>query len=117
MKFIVDAQLPKSLSEFLKHRGHDSIHTIELPLRNATEDPELERITVAEQRVLITKDTDFEESFLLQRLPPKLVLVTTGNITNDDLLSLFSRILDIIVTMLGTNSFVEIDKEKITIRY
>ena len=30
MKFIIDAQLPISLSNLLKSRGQDSIHTLEL---------------------------------------------------------------------------------------
>ena len=38
MKFIIDAQLPISLSNLLKSRGHDSIHTLELPDKNKTKD-------------------------------------------------------------------------------
>ena len=38
MKFIVDAQLPRSLSDFLKSSGFDSIHTLELPEMNRTGD-------------------------------------------------------------------------------
>jgi predicted nuclease of predicted toxin-antitoxin system len=30
LKFIVDAQLPKRLSDFLNSNGYSSIHTIEL---------------------------------------------------------------------------------------
>ena len=38
MKFIIDAQLPKSISEWLNAIGHDSIHTMELPGANSTTD-------------------------------------------------------------------------------
>ncbi len=38
MKFIVDAQLPKSLSDLLNSRGFDSIHTLDLPNKNSTSD-------------------------------------------------------------------------------
>ena len=31
LRFIIDAQLPKTLSDFLKDNGHNSIHTPELP--------------------------------------------------------------------------------------
>ena len=34
MKFIVDAQLPKSLARFLSERGFDAIHTLDLPRKN-----------------------------------------------------------------------------------
>ena len=35
MKFIVDAQLPKSLTRLLAELGHDAIHTLDMPERNA----------------------------------------------------------------------------------
>ena len=44
MKFIVDAQLPKSLARFLSKRGFDAIHTLDLPGENATDDREINRI-------------------------------------------------------------------------
>ena len=41
MKFLVDAQLPKTLSDFLKWKGHDSVHSSELPMKNSTSDKDL----------------------------------------------------------------------------
>jgi len=41
MKFIVDAQLPKKLSELLVKKGFDSLHTLDLPNNNATTDNEI----------------------------------------------------------------------------
>lgn len=41
MKFLVDAQLPKRLSDFLVTKGFDSIHTLQLDNRNATQDSEI----------------------------------------------------------------------------
>lgn len=38
MKFIVDAQLPKSLSQLLINLGYDSIHTLDLPDKNKSTD-------------------------------------------------------------------------------
>lgn len=40
MKFLVDAQLPRHLSHWLKQRGHDSLHTLDLPDGNRTSDLE-----------------------------------------------------------------------------
>lgn len=34
MKFIVDAQLPIALSDFLNQKGFDSIHTLNMPEGN-----------------------------------------------------------------------------------
>ena len=52
MKFIVDAQLPKSLSDFLKWKGFDSLHTLELPDKNRTSDITISKLSVDENRIL-----------------------------------------------------------------
>ena len=38
MKFLIDAQLPVRLSQFIKTAGYDTIHTRDLPQQNATPD-------------------------------------------------------------------------------
>lgn len=59
MKFIVDAQLPKSLFDFLKQKGFDSIHTLELPDKNKTKDGQIAQLANEEGRIVVSKDTDF----------------------------------------------------------
>ena len=115
MKFIVDAQLPLSLSTLLKSRGHDSIHTLDLPAKNKTKDNYITNISIEEKRILITKDSDFLESFLVQGRPPKLILIRTGNIGNKELNELFDKHLDRISSLMGANSLVEITKTEIVI--
>jgi len=51
MKFIVDAQLPKSLATFLLEKGFDAIHTSDLPDGNETKDSEIKRLSAAENRI------------------------------------------------------------------
>ena len=69
MKFLIDAQIPKKLALFLKKNGFDAIHTSQLPDKNRTKDREINRISVEERRVLITKDADFIESILISNKP------------------------------------------------
>ena len=57
MKFIIDAQLPRQIAQLLLLAGHDVIHTSEMPMGNRTPDSLLNRISVNEQRILITKDS------------------------------------------------------------
>jgi predicted nuclease of predicted toxin-antitoxin system len=64
MKFIVDAQLPRRLAKFLQSLGYDAIHTLDLPQQNATPDSSINGISIAEERIVITKDADFVDSFL-----------------------------------------------------
>jgi predicted nuclease of predicted toxin-antitoxin system len=73
MKFLVDAQLPRRLARSLSAAEHDALHTLDLPLGNATSDRELCEVCLREQRVLVTKDADFTNSFFLKREPHRLL--------------------------------------------
>ncbi len=115
MKFLIDAHLPKSLSDFLQSKGHDSIHTIDLPHANKTNDQTILIIAGSEKRIIITKDSDFLESFLLLGLPEKLVLIKTGNIRNVDLLEIFKRNIEKICLLLADNSLIEINTSEIIV--
>ena len=113
MKFIVDAQLPKSLSDLLKYRGFDSIHTLDLPNKNSTSDKEITEIANNEKRIVITKDNDFLESFLLNSQPEKLIVVRTGNIPNPILLKIFDNNLELIKSMISRSNLIEITRNEI----
>lgn len=113
MKFIVDAQLPKSLSHLLNHKGHDSIHTLDLPHSNSTPDNKIIELSLSEERVVITKDSDFLDSFLINSQPEKLIIVKTGNITNPELLRIFEKNLTLIVSMISRSNLVEINTTEI----
>ncbi len=108
MKFLVDAQLPARLARRLDKRDHDAIHTSELPNGNRTTDTAIAEFADAEDRVVVTKDRDFRDSHLLGGTPRRLLVVTTGNITNDALLTLVDEHLDPIVRALEEVGFVEL---------
>lgn len=80
MKFIIDAHLPWRLVEWLNNAGHDAVHTSNLPDHNETEDIDIADFAVAENRVIVTKDSDFLKLYVLKGKPSKLLLITTGNI-------------------------------------
>ena len=115
MKFLVDAQLPRRLARDLTAGGHDAVHSLDLPLGNRTPDHELVTIARRESRVLVTKDSDFVTSYWLQRMPPKLLLISTGNIDNDALLRLVAANQLALVTALAQHSFVELSRSSLTI--
>lgn len=56
VKFLIDAQLPARLAEFLNQAGHDAIHTVELPDENRSTDtrsrkaPTLEAMSLDSRR-------------------------------------------------------------------
>jgi predicted nuclease of predicted toxin-antitoxin system len=115
MKFVVDAHLPPGMCALLQAAGHDAIHTSGLVAQNRTPDEVLNDLSLREQRVVITKDTDFYYSHLLQGKPWKLLLVRTGNIRTRDLKVLFQTHLSAILVALDQNSLVELDRQKIQV--
>jgi predicted nuclease of predicted toxin-antitoxin system len=114
MKFLVDAHLPPSLCKLLAQHGHDAIHTLDLPAKNATKDNVLNQLSVDEERVVISKDSDFFYSHIVLNRPWKLVLVKTGNISTGELCALFERHFSDLDNALGQYSLVEIDQ--VTVR-
>lgn len=117
MKFLVDAQLPKRLCELLKAKGFDAIHTLDLPRGNSTTDLELINIADQYDRVVISKDNDFLDSYLLNGSPKKLLLVTTGNINNNLLIGLFERNIGQISHLMTLYSVVEFNNSELLVHY
>ena len=115
MKFIVDAQLPKSLSDFLNQQGYDSIHTLNLVTKNKTPDERIIEIAEEQERIVITKDNDFLDSYLLKERPKQLILISTGNISNKRLMELFQINIDKIVEVMKEVSLIEIYIDEIII--
>jgi len=108
VKWLIDAQLPRRLADRLNNLGHDAVHTLDLPRENRTADSELCQFAFAESRIVVSKDRNFLDSYLVTGLPPQLLWVTTGNITNRDLLELFESLLSELPTAFDQASCVEL---------
>ena len=115
MKFLVDAQLPRRIVRHLTLLGHDALHTLDLPQQNRTSDTELRTIAMQEDRIIVTKDRDFVDAFWLLGGNWKLLLVATGNITNDKLDALLQKKLVLICSILAWASFVEFDSVQLIV--
>lgn len=115
MKFLVDAQLPRRLADWLTQQGHDALHTLDLPRANRTSDTEVIGRADTDGRAVVTKDADFVNSFQIQGLPHKLLLVSTGNISNNELVRLWEKHLPAIVRAAEGSRFVEVTADAVVI--
>lgn len=113
MNFLIDAMLPPGISSLLKSYNHDSIHTKDLPLKNLTSDSFINDLSIKENRVVVSKDYDFEYSIRVNSLPYKLLLITTGNISNKELLQIFENNIELIIQSLGSYKFIEMNNKGI----
>jgi predicted nuclease of predicted toxin-antitoxin system len=104
VKFFVDTQLPPLLAKFLTEKQFDAIHTSDFPDGHLLQDSEIVRIAIADNRIVITKDSDFLDNYLLKGAPPKILLLKLGNISNRDLLYAIDLYLQQIVTQFETQA-------------
>jgi predicted nuclease of predicted toxin-antitoxin system len=116
MNFLVDAQLPRRMTAWLSAAGCDAVHTLDLPGGNRTPDEQINDVADREQRVVVTRDADFVDSHVLRGCPSKLLLVSTGNISNRDLEALVVPIIPDIVREFQTHAFLELGRGGIVIR-
>lgn len=77
MKFLVDAQLPPMLAEWLRSAGHDAQHVQDVGLRDA-DDASIRAYASKIGAVIITKDRDFTPT---GETGCKVIWVRTGNIS------------------------------------
>jgi len=105
----LNAQLPRRLAYRLCELGYDVIHTADLPERNRTTDKEINELSIRGKYIVITKDSDFVDSFTLQHKPYKLLFISTGNIRNAELEALFLKNIRIIEKLFRSHDFVEIN--------
>ena len=110
MKFLIDAQLPPSLKQVFTANGHDCIHTLDLDLKNETPDKVINAISVSEQRILITKDEDFLDSFIVKKEPYKLILIKLGNTSKSELINFFTEKLNEIIETIRVESMIILKK-------
>jgi len=116
MKFLLDAQLPKKISEFLNWKGYDSIHTLDLPDKNRTKDIQINDISIEQSRIVISKDLDFVESLLVSDKPYKLIYIAVGNVSNKELLEIFGKNIEKIVKCIEDARLIEITKSRIIVK-
>jgi predicted nuclease of predicted toxin-antitoxin system len=96
--------------------GCNAIHSLDLPNANRSTDEQINEVADREQRVVITKDADFVDSHILRGRPPKLLLISTGNISNRDIESLLAPLIPDIVREFGPHSFLELGRDGIVVR-
>jgi predicted nuclease of predicted toxin-antitoxin system len=116
MNFLVDAQLPRQMTVWLTAVGCDAIHTLDLPDGNRTTDEQVNDVADRDSRVVVSKDADFVDGHLLRDRPTKLLLISTGNISNRDLEALMVPLIPDIVREFQTHSFLELGPSGIVVR-
>ena len=81
MRFLVDAQLPPGLVQFLEQRGHEAKAVRDVGLREA-QDRTIWGFAISDKWVVVTKDEDFAERAIQAQIGPQILWLRIGNSTN-----------------------------------
>lgn len=104
----IDAHLPASVCTSFEEHGAKAIHTSSLIEGNATPDSEIANLATQSNGVVVTKDIDFYHSFMLKKIPPKLVLVKFGNARLAEVRMIFTTHASEILELLHSHDLVEL---------
>jgi len=113
MKFLCDVHIPYSLVNYLKSLNFDTVHVNELPDKWYSNDKFICSYADDSDRIVITKDADFKNSFYITNTPAKLIKINLGNIANIALIDVISKHLQQIEEINKSPRFIiEVDSEK-----
>ena len=91
MKFLVDNQLPPALAQYLRKRGFDCEHVLDVSLAKAL-DTEICRYAEEQARIIVSKDEDFLYLAIQPKATIRLLWVRLGNCRTAALLAAFDRL-------------------------
>lgn len=90
MKLLFDQNVSPKLCRLLADVFPNAAHVREIGLREA-DDATIWRRAQSENRVIVTKDSDFRQRSFLEGFPPKIILIQLGNCSTRAIETLLRR--------------------------
>ena len=116
MRFLCDVHISYKIKSFLQQKGHQCTHVNEVLQGDKSTDHSIAIYCNQQDIILVTKDEDFADSYLLKHLPAKLLKISLGNISTNELIKLIDAALPLLENIKSNHYFmVEIHKNSIQI--
>jgi len=103
MNFLCDVHISIRIAKSIEELGYKCEHVNRILNKWNTTDEEIINYLNERNLILITKDQDFRNSYLLHSKPKKLIKIDLGNISNEALLKTIVEILPFIENVDCTN--------------
>lgn len=117
MNFLCDVHISYKIVHTLTSLGFEAIHVNEILNKSETKDSDICRFADEKDYVVITKDSDFEDSYRVKNTRRKLLKINLGNISNQSLIKMFEENLEILNKLQSVKTFfIEFNKDGITHR-
>lgn len=102
------------LATYLRWKGFDAIHTTHFHEGHLLQDAQIAKIALDENRIIVTKDSDFPDSFFLKGAPPRLIYLRLGNIRNRELTAFLEARWTLVEGLLAEDSgMIVLNKEQL----
>ena len=82
MHFVCDVHISFKVKNLLIEAGYTAAHLNEILDGDKTKDNTIADFCEANGCILITKDYDFVDAYHLKKVPPKIIKINLGNISN-----------------------------------
>ena len=92
-----EAIIRMDLRETLEEEGYEAIHVNQILDGDHTKDADLAAYADENGFTVVSKDSDFKNSYLLKSTPQRLLRIALGNLSTQRLLAILSANLDTLV--------------------
>jgi predicted nuclease of predicted toxin-antitoxin system len=114
MRFLCDVHITYKIVNFLCSFGFEAVHVNEILHKSQTKDSDICKYADLNDFIVITKDSDFRDSYFIKRTPKKLIKINLGNISNQNLIEILSENIKSIQSLNSKPNFLlEVDMDNI----
>jgi predicted nuclease of predicted toxin-antitoxin system len=114
MTILCDVHISYKICKFLDDKNINTIHVNQILNKSETKDSEICSYADSNDYIVLTKDIDFKNNFLINKTPKKLIKINLGNISNQKLMKILEEHLNLIINLNNQSSFLlEIDTDQI----
>lgn len=106
MRFLCDVHISLDFVKFLNLNGFEAIHINSILDGFNTKDSDIAKFADKMNFIVISKDVDFKNDFLIKGSPKKPIKINLGNIFNKELKEAFEREIPKIQTIAEAEVFI-----------